>query len=423
MTMTAEDLHKLGKLTTEERALLLCDESSFHGETTGSLLTGHGEIHGQPVFVFASDQSRETGGFNTAQAKTLIELYEQAIASKAPVIGFFDSAGHRLRDDLTWFRDFSAVLEMQTEARGKSLQLAIIAGPCVGADAILASAMDIRFMIEDTARLHVTGTDILKQFAEPVADTYGSANSAMEQGLVDAVHPDEVAAIIEGRRLVDFTARNRQSFDLAERDAIALEKLLPDDPAGTYDMREIIARIVDDGDRFELSQADAENAITCLARLNGQSIGIMANQPSALGGTLNVKALQKLQRFARLCADQGWPLLSLIDAPGFLPQADQESIARHAANFFSALTQSKSPAASLAVGQAYGPAFSLMAAQSRSLAWHCARFGMMKAEGATYTAAEAKAQGLVTEVIAPRETRRHLIAALSSFDHGRYDEE
>jgi len=421
MTMSADDQHRLGKLTAEERTLLLCDEGSFLGEATEGLVTGRGEIHGRTVFVFASDQSH-AGSFHAAQATRLIALHQAAIDAQTPIIGFFDSDGHRLRDDLSWFEDYGALLQMQTEARGKSLQLAIIAGPCISAGAILAAAMDLHFMIADTARFYVTGPAILDEFADhPLEETFGEGDTAAKYGLVDALYNDEITAISEARRLIDFTARDWQSFDAQDRQDIALEKLVPDDPAASYDIRDIIMRIVDEGDVFELSRRCAENALTCFARLGGQTVGIMANQPCTLGGALDVKALQKFHRFAQLCADNSWPLLSLIDAPGFLPQANQQeqNIAGHAAKLFSVLARSQNPKLSLVVGQAYGTVFNLMAAGSQCLAWPSARFGMMKAEGATYSAQEAKARELVTEVIEPQETRRHLIAALSSLKEER----
>jgi len=415
MTRTADDQPILGKFTAQERALLLCDENSFKGEATDGLLIGRGEIHGQPIFVFASEPA--AGGFNAEQAGKLIALYRQATDAKAPLIGFFDSAGYTLRGDLSWFQDYDALLHMQTEARGNCLRLAIIAGPCTGADAILATGMDVRFMIENTASLYMTGPAILQQFSDQPLDTaFGKAANAAEHGLVEAIYPDEIAAIAEARRLIAYTSHNWQSFDKPERDAIALEKLIPDDPTSVYDMREIIMRIADEGDVFELSQTHAENAVTCLVRLGGRTIGTIANQPCTLGGTLDVKALQKFERFAKFCAGRSWPLLSIIDVPGFLPQADQEkqNIAEHAAALAMMFAQGKGPQLSLVTGQAFGAAFSLMRSQNHCLAWPHARFGMLKAEDATYSALEAKAQGLVAEVIPPPDTRRHLIAALST---------
>jgi propionyl-CoA carboxylase beta chain len=415
-------------LTARERIELLCDRHSFEelidGSGDASVVVGSGAVHGREVFIFAKDQTFLSGSMSAAHAKQIIDIQTRALAAKAPLIGLFDSAGLRLDDDLSPLQGYAAILRNHSQAQGVIPQIAVVMGPCIGADAFAARAMDMIFMVAETSALVVTGPEIANAFSDDVLtmEMLGGAKlQAQESGGADAIFDDDIRALAQLRRFIDFLPvqdKPWKTFDKDIRLERSLDTLVPDDSSGCYDVKEVMTNVLDEGDFFELREALAPNLVIGLGRMEGDTIGLVASQSSVLGGVLDCTALEKAERFLRFCGAFDIPVVTLIDAPGFLPGLDQEKagMAAAGAKLISAYAKVRSAKITVVLGQAYGAAFTLLSfSDDLRLAWPSARIGMMKAEGATFTAYEALAQGVVDHVVVPRETRQHLLEFLAAF--------
>lgn len=426
-----ETQHALGRLTARERIELLCDEGSFE-ECPGdmSVVTGSGTIHGRPVFVFAKDHTIFSGALSTAHAEKIMALQVGAMAAHAPLIGLFDSDGIRLEDSMAALAGYSEIIRYHVEASGVIPQISVIMGPCIGADAFAANMADVIFMVAETSALCVTGPEITNRLTgeELTLQSLGGSTLHIEaSGLVDARFDDDIAALSQLRRFIDFLpssnadhAPERSSFDSADRIEPSLDTLVPIEAATPYDVKELIMKIADEDDFFELQQAYAANLITGFARLQGRTIGVIANQPLVLGGVLDCNAARKATCFVRFCGSFNIPLVTFVDVPGFLPGLAEEErgIAAEGAKLLSAYAQARVPKVTIILGQAYGAAFVMMGSKQLSadavLAWPSTRIGLMKAEGAGLSAEEALAQGVIDAIIEPSRTRIHILAALAA---------
>jgi len=437
-TGLAKAQHALGRLTARERLDILLDAGSFEelafeaiNLDDMSIVAGNGTIHGRAVFVFAKDATVLSGALSAAHAEKIVQLQIRAIAAQAPLIGLYDSGGMRLEDGLASLAAYGEAIKHHVEASGVIPQIAVVMGPCIGADAFSASLSDFIFMVADTSALFVTGPEILHALTgeDLTAQALGGAAFHTEiSGIADAGFEDDIAALSQVRRLIDFLPPSHQepapdwpSFDQDDRNTLSLDTLAPlDDAATPYDVKELILKIADEGDFFELRESFAQNIITGFARLLGRTVGLIANQPLVLGGVLDVNAMRKAARFMRFCERFNIPLITLVDVPGFLPGRDQEEhgIAQLGAKLLSAYAQASVPKITVILGQAYGAASLMMGAKSSGadlvLAWPSARLGLTKAGGAVLSADEARSQGFIDAVIAPHETRPRLIEALAS---------
>ncbi len=323
---------------------------------------------------------------------------------------------------------FGEILRLHARAAGLIPQIALIMGPCIGADAFAARLSDFIFMVEETGSLYVTGPEIANRHGDEglTVETLGGASlQTQRSGLADGAFESDIEALAQLRRLVDFLPASHQdqglawpSFDVAERHAPSLDTLVPDAAAAVYDVKEAILGIVDEGDFFEIQQAYAANMVIGFGRMNGHTTGILANQPLVLGGVLDANAARKAARFVRFCAAFNIALVTLVDAPGFLPGLEQEELglARAGAELLAAYAGADVPKIAVILGQAFGAAFLMMGAKplaDSTFAWPSARIGLMKADGAVLSTAEALAQGAIDAQIEPSATRSHIIEVLA----------
>jgi propionyl-CoA carboxylase beta chain len=285
-------------------------------------------------------------------------------------------------------------------------------------------------MVSETSSLCVTGPEITNRLTGEeltVEKLGGTVLQTETSGLADTAFDDDITALLEVRRLVDFLPSSQQdhapdwpSFDGAARDELSLDTLVPDEAAAPYDVKELILKIVDEGDFFPIQEAYAKNIVVGFGRMQGRTIGIIANQPLVLGGVLDANAMRKASRFVRFCDSFNIPLVTLVDVPGFLPGLDQEEsrIAREGAGLLSAYAQANVPKVTVILGRAYGAAALMMGSKQLGadivLAWPSARIGLMNAEDCNVSTLEAQAQGVIDTLIDPRQTRAHILAALSA---------
>ena len=464
--------HARGKLTARERIELLLDADSFveldafvtnrNATVDASYLgdgvvTGHGTIDGRTVFVFSQDFTVFGGSLSEAYAEKICKIMDLAMKVGAPIIGLNDSGGARIQEGVVSLGGYADIFLRNTLASGVVPQLSVILGPCAGGAVYSPAITDFTIMVEGTSYMFVTGPNVVKAVThEDVdAETLGGATTHTTQsGVAHLAAPDEASALASARQLLAFLPQNNladapsvSTTDPVDRMDETLDAIIPDDPAKPYDMHGVIERIVDDGAFTEIQPGWAQNIITGFARLNGRSIGVVAQQPAVLAGALDIAASTKAARFVRTCDCFNVPLLTLVDVPGFLPGVGQEhgGIIRHGAKLLYAYCEATVPKITVITRKAYGGAYDVMSSKhvrgDINLAWPTAEIAVMGAEGAVnilyrdeiassddapatrerlvreyeerfanpYVAA---ARGYVDDVIRPSETRPRLIAAL-----------
>jgi propionyl-CoA carboxylase beta subunit len=467
-----EQQHARGKLTARERIELLLDADSFveldafvtnRNATVDvsylgdGVVTGHGAIDGRTVFVFSQDFTVFGGSLSEAYAEKICKIMDLAMKVGAPIIGLNDSGGARIQEGVVSLGGYADIFLRNTLASGVVPQLSVILGPCAGGAVYSPAITDFTIMVEGTSYMFVTGPNVVKAVThEDVdAETLGGATTHTTQsGVAHLAAPDEASALASARQLLAFLPQNNladapsvSTTDPVDRMDETLDAIIPDDPAKPYDMHGVIERIVDDGAFTEIQPGWAQNIITGFARLNGRSIGVVAQQPAVLAGALDIAASTKAARFVRTCDCFNVPLLTLVDVPGFLPGVAQEhgGIIRHGAKLLYAYCEATVPKITVITRKAYGGAYDVMSSKhvrgDINLAWPTAEIAVMGAEGAVnilyrdeiassddapatrerlvreyeerfanpYVAA---ARGYVDDVIRPSETRPRLIAAL-----------
>lgn len=413
-----------GRLTAAERLEVLLDSGSFktvapEGE---SVVAGCGSINGRAVYVHAEDRSTSGGATSAAGARAVARVEDMARRDRAPVIGLFDSRG--FESDLTIFDALRAAVE-STEAAGRVLRIAVVMGHCAGPNAIMAADADFIFMVRGQASLFMTGPEIVASLSSEVLsddELGGAAVHAESSGLADGVFDNDVEALLQIRRLVDFLPlpgddpkRKWPTLDDPARLEPALDSLVPDEPTRGYDVRELIVKILDESDFFEIQEAHAQNLVIGLGRIDGSTVGLVANQPLVLAGALDGAACRKAARFVAFCGRFGIPIVKLIDVPGFLPGAAQEhaGLAREAAALISAFVQARAPQISVILRNAIGVAYLTMSAKRGLIyAWPTARIAPTGGEGAEPSDA-VDWSGLVEARIAPHQTRARISQALA----------
>jgi propionyl-CoA carboxylase beta chain len=447
--------HARGKLSARERIEFLLDEGSASefgalaapDEGGDGVITLRGTVGGRPVCVYAKDMSSGQGSLSESHARKICRLQEFALRNRIPIIGMFDTAGLRLEAGIDALTGFGTIARHSAAASGVVPQVSLIFGACPGADALLPPLGDFIFMVNGESSLFLSAPDVVRSVAgeDLSADQLGGpAVHAKLSSLADHVCDNDAQALLRARRLIELLPAHRgagapvwSSFDHIEREAPSLDTLVPLDPASVYDVRELILRSCDEADFFELQADCATNVVIGLCRMDGCTVGMVANQAASLAGVLDAKALRKAARFVRFCDAFGIALVTFVDAPGFLPGAAQEhgGIAREAAMLLSAYARASVPLVTVVVRRAFGAAGLAMASRAIGAdmvyAWPQSQIGLLGAKGAlallgapadavseaghvaAFLSPAAAGRGhAVDDVIAPRQTRRHVIEAL-----------
>jgi len=408
--------HARGKLTARERVELLLDPHSFeewdmfveHRSTDfgmaeqkvpgDGVVTGYGMVNGRLVFVFSQDFTVFGGSLSEAHAEKICKIMDQAMRVGAPVIGLNDSGGARIQDGVASLAGYAEVFERNVLASGVIPQVSLIMGPCAGGAVYSPAMTDFIFMVKDSSYMFVTGPDVVKTVThENVTheELGGAVTHTTRSGVADLAFENDVEALIELRRFIDFLpgsnragAPIRPFRDPRERREPSLDTLVPANPNKPYDMKELILKVVDDGDFFELQPAFAGNVIIGFARLEGATIGIVANQPMVLAGCLDIDSAKKAARFVRFCDCFTIPIVTFVDVPGFLPGTAQEfgGIIKHGAKLLFAFAEATVPKVTLITRKAYGGAYDVMSSKHLrgdvNFAWPSAEIAVMGAQGA-----------------------------------------
>ncbi|QNN59289.1 acyl-CoA carboxylase subunit beta [Diaphorobacter ruginosibacter] len=464
--------HKKGKLTARERIELLLDDGTFEEwdmfvehrctdfgmeETKipgDGVVTGYGMINGRLVFVFSQDFTVFGGALSETHAEKICKIMDQAMKVGAPVIGLNDSGGARIQEGVASLGGYADVFQKNVMASGVIPQISMIMGPCAGGAVYSPAMTDFIFMVKDSSYMFVTGPEVVKTVTheEVTAEELGGAvTHTSRSGVADMAFENDVEALMMLRRLYNYLPLNnkekppvRPSRDPADRADLSLDTLVPDNPNKPYDMKELIAKTVDDGDFFELQPEYAKNILIGFARMEGQTVGIVANQPLVLAGCLDIKSSIKAARFVRFCDAFNIPVVTFVDVPGFMPGTSQEygGIIKHGAKLLYAYAECTVPKITVITRKAYGGAYDVMASKHLrgdvNLAWPNAEIAVMGAKGAVeiifredkndpvkLAAREAEykqrfanpfvagARGFIDDVILPHETRKRICRSLS----------
>jgi propionyl-CoA carboxylase beta chain len=411
-----ERQHRAGKLTARERLALLCDPDSFteldkfvtHRSTDfgmadqkipgDGVVTGHALIHGRPTFVFAQDFTVFGGSLSEAYAGKICKIMDLAARVGAPLVGLNDSGGARIQEGVASLGGYAEIFYRNTLASGVIPQLSAVLGPCAGGAVYSPAITDFIFMVESTSHMFITGPDVIKTVThEEVSkeELGGALTHASRSGVAHRRFSDEPSCLQGIRELLGFLPQNnredpprRTPRDRADREEAALDRFIPTDPARPYDMRELLSRVVDDGELFEIQPEHALNIIVGFARLDGRPVGIVANQPAHLAGCLDIDASVKAARFVRFCDCFNIPLCTFVDVPGFLPGTAQEfgGIIRHGAKLLYAFAEATVPKITVITRKAYGGAYDVMASKhiraDMNFAYPSAEIAVMGPEGA-----------------------------------------
>ncbi len=412
-----EAQHAKGKLTARERLEVLLDEGSFEEfdmfvthrsvefgmdkqKVPGDgVVTGWGTINGRMVCVFSQDFTVLGGSLSETHAKKICKIMDMAVKAGAPVIGLNDSGGARIQEGVDSLAGYADVFKRNVQASGVVPQISVIMGPCAGGAVYSPAMTDFIFMVRDTSYMFVTGPDVLKTVTHEVvtAEELGGADTHTKKSSVaDCAYDNDIETLEEVRRLFDLLPLNnhagvpvRPFHDDPERMDYALDTLIPDSPHKPYDMKELISSVADEGDVFEVQPDFARNIITSYIRIEGRTVGVVANQPMVLAGVLDIDSARKAARFVRFCDAFGIPILTLVDVPGFLPGVAQEhnGVIKHGAKLLFAYSQATVPMVTLITRKAYGGAYDVMASKhigaDVNYAWPTAEIAVMGAKGAT----------------------------------------
>ena len=468
--------HAKGRLTARERLSVLLDPGSFeeydmfveHNATDfgmdaqripgDGVVTGSGTINGRLVYVFAQDFTVFGGSLSERHAQKICKVMDMAMKVGAPVIGLNDSGGARIQEGVASLAGYAEVFQRNVLASGVVPQVSLIMGPCAGGAVYSPAMTDFIFMVKDSSYMFVTGPDVVKTVTHETVtheELGGAVTHTTRSGVADLAFENDVEALLELRRFVDFLpssnralapvrrANDPRAIDSRERDEPSLDTLVPANPNKPYDMKELIGKVVDDGDFFELQPNYAGNILIGFARIEGATIGIVANQPMVLAGCLDIDSARKAARFVRFCDCFNIPIVTFVDVPGFLPGTAQEygAIIKHGAKLLFAFAEATVPKVTLITRKAYGGAYDVMSSKHLrgdvNFAWPAAEIAVMGPKGAVEiifradladaAAIETRAQeyrekfanpfvaasrGFIDDIIPPRTTRRRLCRAL-----------
>src|SRR3569833_490952 len=465
-----EAQHKRGKLTARERIELLLDHGSFeeydmfvqHRSTDfgmekqkipgDGVVTGWGTINGRTVFLFSKDFTVFGGSLSEAHAQKIMMVQDMVMKARCPIIGVFDAGGARIQEGVAALGGYGEVFKRNVIASGVIPQISVIMGPCAGGDVYSPAMTDFIFMVKDTSYMFVTGPDVVKTVTNEVvtAEELGGASvHTTKSGVADGSFENDVECLLQMRRLIDFLPENNDAGvpewpceDGTDRIDESLDTLIPDNPNKPYDIKELITKVVDEGDFFEIAAPYAKNIVTGFGRIAGRTVGFVANQPMVLAGVLGSDASRKAARFVRFCDAFGIPIVTFVDVPGFLPGTAQEynGLIKHGAKLLFAYSQCTVPLVTVITRKAFGGAYDVMASKhiggDLNYAWPTAQIAVMGAKGAVEiifrggTAEEIAARtkeyedrflspfvaaerGYIDDVIMPHSTRRRIARALA----------
>ncbi|MGX9854496.1 acyl-CoA carboxylase subunit beta [Limimaricola variabilis] len=465
--------HAKGKLTARERIELLLDEGSFEeydmfvahrctdfgmeeSRPAGDgVVTGWGTVNGRMIYVFSQDFTVFGGSLSETHAQKICKIMDMAMRNGAPVVGINDSGGARIQEGVASLGGYAEVFQRNVLASGVVPQISLIMGPCAGGAVYSPAMTDFIYMVKDSSYMFVTGPDVVKTVTGEVVtaeELGGALTHARKSSVADAAFENDVEALLEARRLIDFLPLNnrekapkRPFFDDPAREEPSLDSLIPANPNQPYDMRELVTKIADEGDFLEMQAEFAKNILTGFIRLEGSTVGVVANQPMVLAGCLDIDSSRKAARFVRFCDAFEIPILTLVDVPGFLPGTGQEygGVIKHGAKLLFAYGEATVPKVTVITRKAYGGAYDVMASKHLrgdvNYAWPTAQIAVMGAKGATeilyrselgdpdkiakrtkdyedrfanpFVAAE---RGFIDEVIKPRATRRRAARAFAA---------
>ncbi|BAR53194.1 propionyl-CoA carboxylase [Bradyrhizobium diazoefficiens] len=418
-----EAQHARGKLTARERIELLLDKGSFeefdmfveHRSTEfgmektkvpgDGVVTGWGTVNGRKTFVFAKDFTVFGGSLSETHALKITKLQDMAMKARAPIIGLYDAGGARIQEGVAALAGYSYVFRRNVLASGVIPQISVIMGPCAGGDVYSPAMTDFIFMVKNTSYMFVTGPDVVKTVTNEVvtAEELGGASvHATRSSIADGAFENDVETLLQMRRLIDFLPSNNTdgvpewpSFDDIGRVDMSLDTLIPDNPNKPYDMKELILKVVDEGDFFEIAEAFAKNIVTGFGRIAGRTVGFVANQPMVLAGVLDSDASRKAARFVRFCDAFNIPIVTFVDVPGFLPGTAQEygGLIKHGAKLLFAYSQCTVPLVTIITRKAYGGAFDVMASKEigadMNYAWPTAQIAVMGAKARSRSSSAA----------------------------------
>ncbi|MCX8100203.1 MAG: acyl-CoA carboxylase subunit beta [Geminicoccaceae bacterium] len=411
-----EAQHARGKLSARERIELLLDPGSFeeidmfvehrcgdfgmdqqHIPGDG-VVTGQGAIDGRLVFVFAQDFTVFGGSLSEAHAEKICKIMDRAMKVGAPVIGLNDSGGARIQEGVASLAGYAEVFQRNVMASGVIPQISVIMGPCAGGAVYSPAMTDFICMVKDSSYMFVTGPDVVKTVTNEIVSAEelgGAATHTQRSGVADLAFDNDVEAMSEIRRLFGFLPSSnrekppvRPTDDPGDREDYSLDTLVPDNPNKPYDMKELILKVVDEGEFFEIAPDFARNIITGFARIEGAPVGIVANQPMVLAGCLDIDSSRKAARFVRFCDCFNIPIVTFVDVPGFLPGTAQEyaGIIKHGAKLLYAYAEATVPKVTVITRKAYGGAYVVMASKHLrgdvNYAWPTAEIAVMGPKGA-----------------------------------------
>lgn len=472
--------HDKGKLTARERINLLVDKGTFeeidkfvtHRSTAFGLdeqqilgdgvVTGHGKIHGRPVYVFSQDFTVFGGSLSETHAEKICKIMDLALKNGIPIIGLNDSGGARIQEGVSSLGGYAEVFWRNSMASGVVPQISAVMGPCAGGAVYSPALTDFIFMVENTSYMFVTGPNVVKTVTHEVVTSEelgGAATHSSRSGVVHFATPNDAVCLQEIRKLMEYVPQNceekvphRESKEPDSAKAKALDDIVPLNPNKPYDMKEVINGIVDKDSFFEVHKDYGESIIVGFARLDGRSVGIVANQPLTLAGVLGIRSSLKGARFVRFCDAFNIPLVVFEDVPGFLPGTDQEwgGIIKHGAKLLYAFCEATVPKMTVITRKAYGGAYDVMNSKhiraDYNVAWPTAEIAVMGPKGAVeiifrkeISNAEdpgakqkeleeqysdnfahpylAAARGFIDDVILPSETREKLIKTMEISQH------
>ena len=463
--------HRRGKLTARERLDVLLDEGSFeefdmfveHRATEfgmakrkipgDGVVTGWGLINGRPAFVFAKDFTVFGGSLSEAHAEKIQKVQDMALRNRAPIIGLYDAGGARIQEGVAALAGYAEVFQRNVLASGVIPQISVIMGPCAGGDVYSPAMTDFIFMVKNTSYMFVTGPDVVKAVTNETVtpeELGGASVHSVKSSIADGAFANDIETLLEIRRLFDFLPLSNQgplpeieTSDPWDRLEPSLDTLIPDAASKPYDIKELVLKTVDEGEFFEIQEAHAKNIVTGFGRMEGRTVGVVANQPMVLAGVLDSDASRKAARFVRFCDAFSIPLVTFVDVPGFLPGTAQEQggLIKHGAKLLFAYAEATVPKVTVITRKAYGGAYDVMASKHLrgdiNYAWPTAEIAVMGAKGAAeiihrkdaadpeklaqhtreyeaqflnpFVAAE---RGYIDDVIMPRSTRPRVSRAL-----------
>ena len=468
--------HARGKLTARERIDTLLDENSFEeydmyvehrtndfgmGKKKyagDSVVTGSGKINGKLVYVFSQDFTVFGGSLSEAHAEKICKIMDMALKGGAPVIGINDSGGARIQEGVASLAGYGDVFQKNVLASGVIPQISVIMGPCAGGAVYSPAMTDFIFMVKDTSFMFVTGPDVVKTVTQENVtqeELGGAKTHTSKSSVADGAFANDIETLYEVKKLIDLLPSNNKEKSLKKKTEYqnlnpdySLDTLVPDNPNKPYDMLELITKVIDNRDFFQVQENFAKNMIVGFGRVEGRTVGFVANQPLVLAGCLDIDASKKAARFVRFCDCFNIPLVTFVDVPGFLPGVSQEhnGIIKNGAKLLYAYAEATVPKITIITRKAYGGAYVVMASKHLrgdiNYAWPTAEIAVMGAKGAVeilyrnqiknekdaetktdeYTKQFANpfiasSRGFIDDVIKPQNTRRRIATALDNLEN------